>query len=347
MVPIAPESKEFLKWLDPKEPPKMKKINRKVLSLSQTKELIDELYEAKREFDVKCKKNKMQRESMEQFMFSFFKHKFGLNAIVVEWVYGLIEAIKLYHKKDNDIALFALILRNEVDEEFADIQKQIKLTINDILMNLIETQNPNKGKREINNMFSSKAKGRINENMALEIVNTMYTDEHPNKEEILEKLMDKIQRDEEKIETGTLSISKSMATLRKKNKLGSKRVRSIQYLALVKIILDMQLKTHYSFLSNLSKEFKALDSQNYGYISLEQFQILVNTFTPDLSGEKEISEFMASREDYDPNSLTFSDVVILFSAKHVEANDEKITMLQYIFEMSENPSSENGNYEYE
>ena len=323
----------------------MKSINKKVISLSQLKELIEELYDAKQEFDSKCKKNKMPRESMEQFMFSFFKHKFGLNAIVVEWVYGVIEAIKMYHKRDNDVALFALILRNEVDEEFADIQKQIKLTINDILMNLIETQNPNKGKREINNMFSSKAKGRINENMALEIINTMYTDEHPNKEEILEKLMARIKHDEEKIAKGTLSISKSMATLRTKSKLNSKRIRSIQYLALVKIILDMQLKTHYGFLSNLSKEFKKLDTQNYGFISLDQFQELVHTFTPDLSGESSIAELMQGRDDYDPNSLTFSDVVILFSAKHVETNDEKITMLQYIFEMADAVGSANGHYD--
>ena len=337
MVKIAPESKEFLRWLDPKEPPKMAVVNKKIVSFSQLKELIEELYEAKRNFDTKCKKNKLPRESMEQFMFTFFKHKFGLNTIVIEWVYALIEAIKLYHKKDNDVALFALILRNEVDEEFAEIQTQIKLTINDILMNLIETKNPNKGKRQINTMFSKKVKGRVSENIALEIINTMYTDEHPNKDEILNKLMTKIENDERKIAQGSLSISKSIANLRTKGNLNNSKTKvlSIQYSALVKIILDMQLKTHYGFLSNLSKEFKNLDKQNYGYISLDQFQNLVEIFTPDLATAKEMSELMNSRDEFDSKTLTFSDVVILFSAKHVESNGEKITMLQYIFELND------------
>lgn len=333
MVKAAEETKKFLRWLDQKEPPKMKAINRKVISFSHLKELIGELYEAKKNFDSKCKKNQLPRESMEQFMFSFFKNKFGLNAIVIEWVFGLVEAVRMYHQKDNDIALFALILRNQVDEEFAEIQKQIKLTINDILMNLVETQNPNKGKREVNIIFSTRVKGRIRENMALEIVNTMYTEEHPNKDEILEKLLDKISHDEQKINQGKLAISKSMANLKHKNK----SIRSIQYSALVKIILDMQLKTHYSFLRNLSREFKVFDSQNYGFITLDQFQKLVYNFAPEIASEKEIAELLESRESFDPATLTFSDVVILFSAKHVETNGEKITMLQYIFELADDP----------
>lgn len=322
----------------------MSAVNRKVVSFSQLKELIEELYEAKRNFDTKCKKNKLPRESMEQFMFTFFKHKFGLNTIVIEWVYALIESIKLYHSKNNDVALFALILRNEVDEEFAEIQKQIKLTINDILLNLIETKNPNKGKREVNILFSKKVKGRVSEITAFEIVNTMYTDEHPNKDEIVNKLSVKISDDEKKIVKGNIKISKSISNLRTKGNSTKVTVRSIEYNALVKIILDMQLKTHYSFLSNLSKEFKFFDKQNYGYITIEQFQNLVEVFAPDIEIAKEISEMMKLREDYDSKTLTFSDVVILFSSKHVESNGEKITMLQYIFELTdENEYQDNEN----
>jgi hypothetical protein len=349
LVKVSEECKNFLRWLDPKEPPKMNMVNRKVISFSQLKEHIEELYEAKRDFDEKCKKNGLPRESMEQFMFSFFKHKFGLNTIVIEWVYAMVESIRMYHHEDNDIALFALILRNEVDEEFAEIQKQIKLTINDILINLIETRNPNKGKREVNSILSKKVKGRVSEQVGLEIVNTMYTDEHPNKDEILEKLLKKIQDDEAKIKEGSLALSKSFANLRAKPKSGVQqvRVRSIKYSDLVKIILDMQLKTHYSFLSNLSTHFKTLDAQNYGYISIERFQNLVGIFKPELANQQEISEMMKNRESYDPKTLTFSDVVILFSAKQVESEGETITMLQYIFEMGPQEPEANGHESFE
>ena len=338
-VKTEKKAREFLRWLKPKELAQIGGIKKKSMSLIQLKETIEEIYDNKKIFDQKCKKNKAARESMEQYLYLFFKQRFGLNNIVIEWVTGLIESLRIYSSEDSDVALFALILRNEVDEEFANIQSQIKGTIEEILLNLIETNNPHKSKKVINKMMADKKKGIISESLALEIVNTMYTDEHPNKEEILIKLEAKVE-EENKRRLAELASKKtngksSKGKKRKKKKESVERVEGIHYNSLVKIILDMQLKTHYGFLRNLSMEFRKFDDQNYGFISREQLRKLTNNFLHGSDILIDLEEMIRKRGTFDQSFLTFSDVVSMFSSKQIVSEGEEITMLQFIFELDQ------------
>ena len=313
-------------------------IKRKQMSLIQVKESIEEIYENKVIFDQKCKKNKACRESMEQYIYLFFKQRFGLNNIVIEWVFGLIEALKIYASSDSDVALFSLILRNEVDEEFAKIQGQIKGTIEEILINLLEANHPNKTKKVINHMVKEKKKGRVREMLALEIVNTMYTDEHPNKDEILVKLEDQVEEESKAIVLEAQKKKDKKRNGKQKDKKKKKqepkeKEKGILYTNLVKIILDMQLKTHYKFLKNLSWEFRKFDNQNYGFISKEQFRKLTNNFLQGSDVLVDLEEMISKRGSFDPSFLTFSDVVSMFSNQKIISEGEDITMLQFIFEL--------------
>jgi len=337
-VKTEKKAREFLRWLKSKELAKMGGIKKKTMSLIQLKETIEEIYENKKTFDQKCKKNKTARESMEQYIYLFFKQRFGLNNIVIEWVTGLIESLRIYSSEDSDVALFSLILRNEVDEEFANIQSQIKGTIEEILVNLIETNNPHKSKKIINKMVVEKKKGIVSESLALEIVNTMYTDEHPNKEEILIKLETKVE-EESKRRLAEMTIKKKNGKGTKTKKKGKKKpvekVPGIHYESLVKIILDMQLKTHYGFLKNLSLEFRKFDDQNYGFITREQLRKLTNNFLHGSDILIDLDEMIKKRGTYDQSFLTFSDVVSMFSSKQIISEGEEITMLQFIFELDQ------------
>lgn len=55
---------------------------------------------------------------MEQHMYTFLNTKYGLKNIILEWAGAIILGIKKFSKKDNDIAVFGKILKNECDEEF-------------------------------------------------------------------------------------------------------------------------------------------------------------------------------------------------------------------------------------
>ncbi len=81
----------------------------KSLTQKQLLDFIAELYAAKEIHDDGCRKQKQPLETLEQFMFNHLKKKYGLNNIVLEWVFGIIEGIQIYNGVDNDVAVFGLV----------------------------------------------------------------------------------------------------------------------------------------------------------------------------------------------------------------------------------------------
>lgn len=105
----------------------------KTLTLKQLKDFIEEIYESKLKFDQKAIENKLSRETMEQHMYTFLNQKYGLKSLIIEWATSIINGIRKFSAEDNDVAVFGKILRNECDEEFRFVQKQVKNTISELL----------------------------------------------------------------------------------------------------------------------------------------------------------------------------------------------------------------------
>ena len=51
------------------------------LTLKQTKETIDDLYQAKKKFDIKCNENMQPRETLGNFIVINFTQKYGLKTL--------------------------------------------------------------------------------------------------------------------------------------------------------------------------------------------------------------------------------------------------------------------------
>lgn len=101
----------LLRWIHAKDfNQPLPYLSYKSISQKQLREFIEELYEAKALYDHGCKKQYQPRETLEQFMYNHLKYKYGLNNIVIEWAFGIIEAVKIFSPNDNDIALFGLVI---------------------------------------------------------------------------------------------------------------------------------------------------------------------------------------------------------------------------------------------
>ena len=107
--------------------------NLRILTLKQLKELFEDIYAQKAKFDKRVQEGKVTRETMEQFMYTYLNTKYGLKNLIVEWACGIVNGIRKFASKDNDVALFGLVLRNECDEEFKLVQNQVKTTIRELL----------------------------------------------------------------------------------------------------------------------------------------------------------------------------------------------------------------------
>jgi hypothetical protein len=81
----------------------------RVLTCKMLKEIIDEIYSSKVLFDKKCFENKMPRETMEQHMYTYLNHKYGLKNLIIEWATSIINGIKAYSSEDSDVFLFGKV----------------------------------------------------------------------------------------------------------------------------------------------------------------------------------------------------------------------------------------------
>ena len=111
------------------------------------------MYVQKVKFDKKCEENKLPRETMEQYMYTYLNQKYGLKNLIIEWAAAIINGIKTYLKEDHDVALFGKILKNECDEEFRYIQMHVKETLTNLLKVLLKEKNQFKSEAEISKML--------------------------------------------------------------------------------------------------------------------------------------------------------------------------------------------------
>jgi hypothetical protein len=48
--------------------------------------------------DNKNEEMKLPRDTMEQFMYSYLQHRYGLKNLVIEWAASIINGIRLFQK---------------------------------------------------------------------------------------------------------------------------------------------------------------------------------------------------------------------------------------------------------
>jgi len=229
------------------------RTNIRILTLKQLKDTIDEINESKQKYDKKCYDIKMPRETMEQHMYSFLNQKYGLKNLIVEWAMAMINGIKKFCFDDNDVTVFAKVLRNECDEEFRLVQNQVKNTIVELLKMHLRGKFPFKHNSEIKDIIDTKISGFIFTDESQDIIKYMYNKE--DAELILEKLKEFFVTNREK-KAGREGILGS----------NEKEKFKMSFNSFQKTILDFQLKSHENFLRTFLILFKQIDRDNNGII---------------------------------------------------------------------------------
>lgn len=320
------KTKKLVRWVSKKEESQIARINPKVLSLMELKEIMDQIFENKHQHDQNCIDNKFARDSIEQYMFFFFKKKFGLNHLVIEWMYSIAEAVKRYSSSDSEIALFAFVLRSEINEDYHKNQNQLKFQIEKCLRHFIQSENPNKHVRIINVLVIKARESKLKEDRVFEMINFMYDDNHSLKEEIMEKVKAKIEEQTMKIPNFKEKNSNQVNT----KKMVKVYERGLFYEDLENVILQVHLKNWYLYLENLISLYREYDSDNYGYITIKQFIEMVSSITKEIECKVDVNDILQKRPSYDPNVLTFSDLVNLFSEYEIEIDENKQSLLEFI-----------------
>lgn len=148
----------------------------KELSLRQLKDFIEELYTSKPKFDQKFLEAKQPRETLEQHMMSVLNQKYGLKSLIAEWVTNVVKGIQRYAYEDNDVATFGKILRNEVEEEFRFVQKQVKNSVSELLRLRIKADFPYIQEKAAKDLLVEKMNGELESEEWKYVVAYMYNE---------------------------------------------------------------------------------------------------------------------------------------------------------------------------
>ena len=280
----------------------------RVFTIKMMKEIINDIYNSKEEFDKKSDENKLPRETMEQHMYTYLNQKYGLKSIIIEWASNIINGIKIFSSEDSEICLFGKILRNEIEEDARLIYSDVQKSILEYLKYYIKRKHHYISAKEISKILKEKKKGSLTEEEWKEIINYLYNEEHAK---ILEERISEIIQKKyfkSKLDTDRKLTREEIIQLSK-----LKEEYNIPFKDLVKILHEFQVKQREKQLKNFVQLFKSVDKDNNGIINEEEFVNLLynmNIFGDQL--KRKIVELLTQIDPYNNKQITFSECVNLF-----------------------------------
>ncbi|KAL1512004.1 hypothetical protein AB1Y20_005279 [Prymnesium parvum] len=281
----------------------------RTLSLKQMRELIDELYASKTKHDQKCADAKLPRETIEMHLYTFLNTKYGLKSLIAEYANAVLDGIRRYSAEDNDVAVFSAMLRNEIDEEFRFVQKQLKHTVLELLRVYLKGKFPLKRDAEINVMLQQRASSYILEEEWTDIVKYMYNADDAA------MLIDRV-KELSRLDAGSLSSgaapSKGAVASRRSLERSTPRGHKLPYSKFVKVLLDFQMAGHQRFLSTFVKEFRNVDVDGKGVLDETAFRSLLSRIAPS-KDEAAIRRLLNIVDPHNRQQMTFSDCVATLS----------------------------------
>ena len=275
------------------------------------------MYTQKVKFDKKCTENKVGKETLEQFMYTYLNQKYGLKPLIVEWAAAIINGVKTYIKEEHDVALFAKILKNECDEDFRFIQMHVKDTLVSLVKVMLKDKHPLKSEKDIQRMLDQIEKGKIEDWMWLKILEKMY--EERDAQILQERIRDLIEtRSRNQPDQLNAQQAKKMTREELNNQVvtGARQSSKLQYSDFKKIILDFQLQEHERFLIKFTNLFKSVDNDQDGVISEVQFKDLLRMMNV-LQTEDDIEQLLAQVDPFNNKKMTYSEVVLVLSSHMV------------------------------
>ena len=328
----------------------------KILSIKNTKDIINEIYNSKTIYDKKCYENKIPRETMEQHMYTYLNHKYGLKSLIIEWAAAIINAIKLYSNQDSDINLFGKILRNEQEEDSRFILTKIRNTISELFEFYLKSKNPLKSQIDIKKMLENKKNGILNEEEWKGIIYYIYSEEDAKNLEnkmlfFINKLNGKSDinlntninnnniNTENIINTtignnningnnyiNTISSVKSKTKLTREeifNLNKNKEELNIPYKDFIRIVCNHQIKSREKYLKNFVKLFRKVDNDCDGILSEEEFINLLKSIPYCQNKIEEYTfKFLSIIDPFNNKKITFSECVSLFSMEELEEENK-------------------------
>ena len=290
------------------------KLNTRIININNLLEIINQIYKVRNNRIEKQKQGVYKKATLEQDLYTYLKSKYGLKKLIIEWNINILSSIQSYIKLNGEVYLFALILRNELDEDSIEILNKIKKTVNNILYLIYDY--------DVNMIESIKNnKEFIRENEWKTISKCLYSDD----ENLRELFVNKVENYIEKLVKGQDLVGKT-----------GKKILFSDYMNL---LISFNLKLRKQYLHNLFLLFSQQDIKRTGIINLESFKNIIRNCGIINNEEKiqEVSDDLIEIADKEGSGqITFNDTVQCLDNLDLVMDEGKIKFLDKLSKMNFN-----------
>lgn len=128
------------------------------MSLKTLRDFLEKLYESKEQANVRLSlgTGNTAVETMEMHLYSSLEKKYGLRSIAAEQAGMVLIAIDRFSADDNFCNVFHKIFRNEIEEDFWLVQKELIKSVRDLVMVQLMSRYPTKDQGTLAQMLDQK-----------------------------------------------------------------------------------------------------------------------------------------------------------------------------------------------
>jgi hypothetical protein len=311
-------------------------VSKKKLTREQLNEIIQNIYKSKIAYDQNCIDLNKPLETMEQHMYQYLNNKYGLKNLTIEYASAIISGIKEFSKKDMNIKLFGMLLKNEIEENTLTIVDKIKQVIQETLEYFISQKNPYMVGSDIQKICEDIKKGMVDEVVWNSFVDTLFLNDKENGKKVKDKIyefIDRIMKNGlEKLGNNLkFEMTREEEDFYKELQQYPKKIR---YEDLINIFIDYHIKVRKNYLKNMRELFMNNDENKDGVLTKKEFIKYISDLK--IFHEETLEEnidYLLRKipqcEKYD--FFSFSEVVELFDQEQIlKENNEKCSILDFL-----------------
>mmetsp|Transcript_799 Transcript_799/g.2920 ORF Transcript_799/g.2920 Transcript_799/m.2920 type:complete len:644 (-) Transcript_799:12-1943(-) len=150
---------------------------RRKLSRRQLLETIDAVYATKAKSDKRCLAAAVPMETMAQHLITHLNQRFGLKQLITDWADAILRGVEAWADSICEVAVFRLTLRNELDEGYRTVHKQLAASVVELLRAHVRSRHPTLSEAALEHAIRARIDGYVTEEEWVDIVRYMYTHE--------------------------------------------------------------------------------------------------------------------------------------------------------------------------
>ena len=311
-------------------------VSKKKLTREQINEIIQNIYKSKISYDQNCIDLNKPLETMEQHMYQYLNNKYGLKNLTIEYASAIITGIKEYSKKDMNIKVFGMLLKNEIEENTLTIVEKIKQVVQETLEYFISQKNPFMIGSDIQKLCERIKKGMVDEEVWNSFIDTLFLNDKENGKKVKDKIYEFIDRIMAQSLDKIGNNLKFEMTREEEDFFNEMKnfPKKIRYEDLINILIDYHIRVRKNYLKNMRQIFMNNDENKDGVLTKKEFIKYINDLK--IFHEETLEENidyllrkMPQCEKYD--FFSFSEIVELFDQEQIlKENNEKCSILDFL-----------------